>query len=215
MDTDDKIRKRFPRTFSKQMYAEMDANGFPIYRLSVYEDPATRETVFLNSYGTEVYRLEAEKGYDPYVWQTINFPVRFPVPWTERCNVPPIKANRLRGKQCRRWMAGKLKNPQKGKAYGMLPVELAETGQTATVSGKDFIVEFSKTAGTISKLVYGGETIIASATNGPVLNAYRAPTDNHRQPPPLLPQVEGRARRYAKPAQGIQGGCNETQNHFD
>jgi hypothetical protein len=65
--------KRFPKKFSKQMHAEMDANGFPIYRLSVYEDPATRETVFLNSYGTEVYRLEAEKGYDPFAWQTINF----------------------------------------------------------------------------------------------------------------------------------------------
>jgi hypothetical protein len=60
--------KRFPKTFSKQMYAEMDANGYPIYHLSIYEDRLTRETVFLNSYGTEVYRLEAEKDYDPFAW---------------------------------------------------------------------------------------------------------------------------------------------------
>jgi hypothetical protein len=65
--------KRFPKEFSKQMYAEMDANGYPIYRVSIYEDPAARETVFLNSYGTEAYRLEAEKDYDPFAWQTINF----------------------------------------------------------------------------------------------------------------------------------------------
>ncbi len=67
--------KKFPREFSRKMYAEMDENGYPIYRVLVYEDPVTRETVFLNSYGTEVYRLEAEFGYDPYAWQKTTFQV--------------------------------------------------------------------------------------------------------------------------------------------
>ncbi|MCF7818699.1 MAG: hypothetical protein K9M54_12555 [Kiritimatiellales bacterium] len=65
--------KKFPKEFIRQMYAEMDANGFPLYRVSVYEDPSTRETVFLNSYGTEVLRLAAESGYDPYAWQKAMF----------------------------------------------------------------------------------------------------------------------------------------------
>ncbi|MCF7816824.1 MAG: hypothetical protein K9M54_02980, partial [Kiritimatiellales bacterium] len=65
--------KKFPKAFTKQMYAEMDANGYPLYRVSVYEDPITRETVFLNAYGTEVYRLAAEAGYDPYAWQKAMF----------------------------------------------------------------------------------------------------------------------------------------------
>ncbi|VGO19838.1 hypothetical protein [Pontiella sulfatireligans] len=65
---------KFPKTFTSQMYAEMDANGYPIYRVSVYEDPSVypRERVFLNSYGTEVYRLPVEN-YDPYSWQTLHF----------------------------------------------------------------------------------------------------------------------------------------------
>ena len=67
--------KKFPKEFSQQMYAEMDSNGFPIYYITVYEDPITRETVFLNADGTEVYRLEAESGYDPYAWQKCTFQV--------------------------------------------------------------------------------------------------------------------------------------------
>ena len=67
--------KKFPREFTQQMYAEMDANGYPVYRVLIYEDPVTRETVFLNSYGTEVYRLESEQGYDPYAWQKTTFQV--------------------------------------------------------------------------------------------------------------------------------------------
>ena len=65
--------KKFPKDFTKQMYAEMDANGYPIYRVSVFEDRWSRQTVFLNSYGMEVYRLDPEKDYDPYAWQTAYF----------------------------------------------------------------------------------------------------------------------------------------------
>lgn len=54
----------FPRKFTKYMYAMMDVHGFPIYRISIYEDPGSRETVFLNSYGTEVYRRVPEANYN-------------------------------------------------------------------------------------------------------------------------------------------------------
>lgn len=65
--------KKFPKEFTKQMYAEMDADGYPLYRVAIYEDPISRETVFLNSYGMEAYRLSAETGYDPYSWQKTKF----------------------------------------------------------------------------------------------------------------------------------------------
>ena len=69
--------KKFPKDFTKQMYAKMDANGYPIYRVSVFEDRWTRQMVFLNSYGMEVYRLDPEKDYDPYAWQTAYFQLEF------------------------------------------------------------------------------------------------------------------------------------------
>ncbi len=65
--------KKFPKEFTKLMYAEMNSDGYPIYRVSVYEDRWSRQTVFLNSYGMEVYRLDPEKDYDPYAWQTTYF----------------------------------------------------------------------------------------------------------------------------------------------
>ena len=65
--------KKFPTEFTEHMYAEMDANGYPIYRVSVYEDPTTRETVFLNSYGFEAYRLMLRAEYDPFLWAKTTF----------------------------------------------------------------------------------------------------------------------------------------------
>lgn len=67
--------KRFPREFNQGMFAEMDSNGFPIYRVAVYEDVITRETVFLNAYGAEVYRLAPAKDYNPYAWQMDKFQI--------------------------------------------------------------------------------------------------------------------------------------------
>ena len=61
--------KEFPKAFTKQVYAQMDENGYPVYRVKAYEDPTTRETVFLNSFDAEIYRLDAEENYNPYAWQ--------------------------------------------------------------------------------------------------------------------------------------------------
>jgi hypothetical protein len=63
----------FPETFAKGMYAEMHDDLFPLYRVTIYEDPISRDTVFLNVYGIEIYRLTASEEYDPYAWQTIRF----------------------------------------------------------------------------------------------------------------------------------------------
>ncbi len=64
------------KVFTSQMYAEMDTNGFPIYRVGIRQDFWTGETVFHNSYRTEVLRLApAEKNYDPYAWAKDYFQV--------------------------------------------------------------------------------------------------------------------------------------------
>ena len=45
----------------------------PIYRIVVYEDYVTRETVFINRYDQEMLRLPAENGYDPFLWAKTQF----------------------------------------------------------------------------------------------------------------------------------------------
>ena len=63
----------------------------------------------------------------------------------------------------------------------MAELRVDEDEDSVTVSGKDFHVVFSKKSGTILSLTYGSQTIIADSsqmTNGPLLNVFRAPTDN-------------------------------------
>ena len=64
---------------------------------------------------------------------------------------------------------------------GGLKVE--DSPDAVIVSGKDFNVTFSRAAGAMSSLTYGGQTVIpdsGDAPAGPVLNVYRAPTDNDK-----------------------------------
>ncbi len=64
---------KFPKRFKKLAYAELDENLMPIYRIAIYEDYVTRETVFINMYDQEMLRLSAEKGYDPFLWAKTQF----------------------------------------------------------------------------------------------------------------------------------------------
>ena len=58
--------KKFPKDFTKQMYAEMDVlTGYPLYSVICFEDYKTRETVFLNRYDSEMCRLSPPSDYDP------------------------------------------------------------------------------------------------------------------------------------------------------
>ncbi|MBN1350570.1 DUF4981 domain-containing protein [candidate division KSB1 bacterium] len=64
------------------------------------------------------------------------------------------------------------------------PLKVEQSEALLTIDGGDFSVAFSKQTGSISKLVYGENTIIQQAVegiSGPVLNAFRAPTDNDKQ----------------------------------
>ncbi|HEY9197327.1 MAG TPA: glycoside hydrolase family 2 TIM barrel-domain containing protein, partial [Mucilaginibacter sp.] len=59
-------------------------------------------------------------------------------------------------------------------------LDLKQDGRQISIRGKAFSVVFDKAAGTISSLVYGSQTIIGNAQNGPMFNLYRARIDNDR-----------------------------------
>lgn len=63
----------------------------------------------------------------------------------------------------------------------MSDLKLDDSGDLVTITGKDFTVTFSRKTGTIASLSYSGKDIITDrggTISGPVLNAFRAPTDN-------------------------------------
>jgi beta-galactosidase len=58
-----------------------------------------------------------------------------------------------------------------------------DTDQRIAISGDDFAVMFSRETGTLASLQYGGKAVIredAKSINGPIFNAFRAPTDNDK-----------------------------------
>jgi len=57
-----------PAGFDVNNLTVHEVHGVPVYPLTIAQDPATRETVFLNSLGDELYRLPAATGYDPVAW---------------------------------------------------------------------------------------------------------------------------------------------------
>ncbi len=61
------------------------------------------------------------------------------------------------------------------KVAQMPALQLAASGNSATISGQDFTVTLDKGSGQLSSLLYRGVELLAS---GPRLNVWRAPTDN-------------------------------------
>lgn len=59
--------EQFPAEFVKGLSLEYE-NSVPVYPVTILEDPTTRETVFLNADGKELYALPPAPGYDPYAY---------------------------------------------------------------------------------------------------------------------------------------------------
>lgn len=57
--------EKFPESFIKGLVPRYE-NSVPVFPVTILEDPTTRETVFLNADGEEVYALSPAPGYDPY-----------------------------------------------------------------------------------------------------------------------------------------------------
>ena len=62
-------------------------------------------------------------------------------------------------------------------------LKLNQDGDTVQIEGTNFSAAFSRSAGTLTSLVYGGREMLAPAADGlvgPVLQVWRAPTDNDK-----------------------------------
>ena len=77
-----------------------------------------------------------------------------------------------------------VKTPAKKVAAVKLPpLKLFSTNDTVQVVGTNFSTKFSRMAGTLTSLQFGGREMLAQKTNevsGPVLQLFRAPTDNDK-----------------------------------
>ncbi len=59
--------KDFPDAFAKNLVGTYE-NSVPVFPVTVIEDPKTRETVFYNADGNEIYALPPAPNYDPYAY---------------------------------------------------------------------------------------------------------------------------------------------------
>jgi beta-galactosidase len=63
------------------------------------------------------------------------------------------------------------------------PLKCADKFGSITITGNNFSMIFDKSAGTLTSLNYGGRELLAQISNslcGPILQFYRAPTDNDK-----------------------------------
>jgi len=65
--------KDFPTDFVENLTWEYE-NSVPVYPITILEDPATHETVFLNGDGKEIYSLPPADDYDPYAFLNWMYP---------------------------------------------------------------------------------------------------------------------------------------------
>ena len=77
-----------------------------------------------------------------------------------------------------------VKTPAKKAAHETFPpLKIFLSNDTVQVTGANFSARFSRTAGTLTSLQFGGREMIAQTTyqvSGPVLQLFRAPTDNDK-----------------------------------
>jgi hypothetical protein len=65
--------KDFPTDFVENLTWEYE-NSVPVSPITILEDPATRETVFLNGNGKEIYSLPPANDYDPHAFLKWMYP---------------------------------------------------------------------------------------------------------------------------------------------
>ncbi len=68
--------EKFPPEFVKGLVPVYE-NSVPVYPVTILEDPKTRQTVFLNADGEEVYALAPAPGYDPYAYLRTLMPLLY------------------------------------------------------------------------------------------------------------------------------------------
>jgi len=76
---------QLPENFTRQIIGTLNEDLIPLYKITVYEDPKTQQSVFLNDEGVELYRLDAPPTYSPLTWQREHFQLdetKILDPWT-------------------------------------------------------------------------------------------------------------------------------------
>jgi hypothetical protein len=63
----------FPRSFLDGLIPE-DGGDIPVYTVTVYEDPVSRDRILLNGNNREIGRIKAPADYDPYEYVRETFP---------------------------------------------------------------------------------------------------------------------------------------------
>jgi len=75
--------KNFPRKFNDMLVGEL-IYGVPVYPVTVFEDEVTREVVFFNAEGHEMFALPPPEPYDPYAFAKDKFPKLFTDAYSEQ-----------------------------------------------------------------------------------------------------------------------------------
>lgn len=118
--------------------------------------------------------LWAKAGHE-VAWQQMQLLVKTPSNVTShRTNPPPASHSPQRGEGLR---------VRGGPAQDDSSLQLLDSGNRIRISGTNFSFTFSRSTGTLVSLNFAGQEILAQTTNdlsGPILQLYRAPTDNDK-----------------------------------
>jgi hypothetical protein len=74
--------KAFPDAFNQGLIGELEKD-YPLYSILMAEDPTTREIVFANADGKEIYAVKPEDAYDPYWLLHSLYPDQTAAPYTQ------------------------------------------------------------------------------------------------------------------------------------
>ncbi len=165
------------RVFNKQYFTDLSAYSL---KWSVYENGVEKENGYIDlpsvaprtkALVTVPYKNNTLKAESEY-FVKFSFELKQNTPWAKKGYVQADEQFLLK-------KAAKLPGIYEvSSTTTTAKPELSDkSADIKTVKGANFVAEFDLTTGTIHSLTYGKETIIA-AGNGPVLNAFRAYTNN-------------------------------------
>jgi len=108
-------------------------------------------------------------------WLRVSFYLKEETPWAEEAHV--VAWDQLK-------MPYDVPSKPEMDLSNLPELKMVPSNDHLTINGKDFSISFGTKTGAVAALVYKDKSIIEKAQdgiNGPVLNAFRAPTDNNRR----------------------------------
>ncbi len=108
-------------------------------------------------------------------WLRVSFYLKEETPWADEAHV--VAWDQLK-------MPYNVPSKPEMDLSNLPELKMVPSNDHLTINGKDFSISFGTKTGAVAALIYKGMFIIEEAQNGingPVLNAFRAPTDNNRR----------------------------------